>query len=122
MSDADLEAKYQEIADMRGQRVEAIRGYFKKDNAVEELRKRILEERTLEWLLEASELVAPTGGEAPAAEAPAVEAPAAEAPAKKTKAKAKKDEPAVEAAAEEAPAAEEAAPKKARASKKKSES
>jgi trigger factor len=77
VTDDDLEAKYQEIADMRGQRVEAIRGYFKKDNAVEELRKRLLEERTLEWLLERAELVTPepaapapseAGGEAPAAE------------------------------------------------------
>ncbi len=116
VTDADLEAKYQEIADQRGQRVEAIRGYFKKDNAVEELRKRLLEERTLEWLLEASELVAPAGGEAPA---PAVteEAPAAEEkPKKATKAKAKKEE--AEAAPAEAPAAEEAPAKKPRAKKK----
>jgi trigger factor len=118
VTDADLDAKYQEIADMRGQRVEAIRGYFKKDNAVEELRKRILEERTLEWLLEASELVTPNGEAAAAA--PAAEAPAAdEAPAKKGKAKAKKaaEEPAEEAPAAEA-AAEEAPAKKPRAKKK----
>ena len=56
VTDDDLEAKYQEIADLRGQRVEAIRGYFAKDNAIEELRKRLLEERTLEWLLEHAEL------------------------------------------------------------------
>ncbi len=117
VTNADLDAKYQEIADQRGQRVEAIRGYFQKDNAVEELRKRLLEERTLEWLLEASELVTVSGDAAPAAEASA-EAPAAEEkPKAKAKAKAKKDD-AVEAAAE-APAAEEAAPaKKPRAKKK----
>ncbi|MEN9785309.1 MAG: Trigger factor [Pseudomonadota bacterium] len=113
VTNADLDAKYQEIADQRGQRVEAIRGYFQKDNAVEELRKRLLEERTLEWLLEASELVT-VSGDAPASES----APAAdEKPKAKAKAKAKKDE-AVEAAPE-APAAEEAAPaKKPRAKKK----
>ena len=65
VSDADIEAKYQEIADMRGQRVEAIRGYFQKENAVGELKKRLMEERTIDWLLEASELKAP---EAPAAD------------------------------------------------------
>jgi trigger factor len=111
VTDEDLEAKYQEIADMRGQRVEAIRGYFKKDNAVEELRKRLLEERTLEWLLERAELIDPAGGAA--AEAPAVE----EAPKAKKggKAKAKADEaPAAEApAAEEAPKAKKGKSKKA---------
>lgn len=56
ISDEDLDAKYQEIADMRGQRVEAIRGYFIKENAVEELRRRLLEERTLDFVLEAAEL------------------------------------------------------------------
>jgi trigger factor len=117
VGDDDLEAKYQEIADMRGQRVEAIRGYFKKDNAVEELRKRILEERTLEWLLEASELVTPAADAAPAAESATV----AEDKPKKGKAKAKKDEAAEAAPAAEAPAAEEAPAKKPRASKKKSE-
>lgn len=112
VTDDDLEAKYQEIADLRGQRVEAIRGYFKKDNAVEELRKRLLEERTLEWLLEQAELNY-TGGAA-AAEA----APAAEAPAKAKKPRAKKaaaeEAPAIEAAPEAAPAAEEAPAAKAK--------
>lgn len=102
VTDDDLEAKYQEIADLRGQRVEAIRGYFAKDNAVEELRKRLLEERTLDWLLEAAE-VNYVGADQPAAEAaPAVETVAVEAPAE----------------ASEAPAEK---PKKKRASKKKGE-
>lgn len=57
IGDADLEAKYQELADQRGQTVEAIKGYFIKDNAVEELRARLLEEKTLDWLLEQSKLV-----------------------------------------------------------------
>jgi FKBP-type peptidyl-prolyl cis-trans isomerase (trigger factor) len=59
ITDADLDAKYQEIADIRGQRVEAIRGYFVKENAVGELRKRLSEERTLDWLLEQAELKTP---------------------------------------------------------------
>ncbi len=62
VTDGDLEAKYQEIADMRGQRVEAVRGYFLKENAVEELRARLLQDRTLEWLLEQAELVTPDSG------------------------------------------------------------
>ncbi|MSP55645.1 MAG: trigger factor [Myxococcales bacterium] len=69
ITDDDLDAKYQEIADMRGQRKEAIKGYFAKDNAVEELRKRLSEERTLDWLLERAELQtahAPSSEPAPA--------------------------------------------------------
>ncbi len=95
----DLEAKYQEIADMRGQRVEAIRGYFAKDNAVGELKKRLLEERTLDWLLERAELIDVSGTDNDAA--PALDAIEAAAPA-------------VEAApeAEAAPAEAEAAPEK----------
>jgi len=128
ITDEDLEQKYQEIADMRGQRVEAIRGYFAKDNAVEELRRRILEERTLDWLLERAEVKTPTEGAAeaaPAAEpakkatkkakpAEAVEAPAAEPP---KKAAAKKKAKADEAPAAEVAAAPEAAPAKKKAKK-----
>lgn len=69
VTEEDLDAKYQEIADMRGQRVEAIRGYFVKENAVPELKKRILEERTLDWLLEASELKAPEAASTESSEA-----------------------------------------------------
>lgn len=57
VTDAELEAKYQEIADARGQRVEAIKGYFVKEGAVEDLRGRLLEEKTLDWLLERASLV-----------------------------------------------------------------
>lgn len=90
----DLDAKIQEIADMRGQAVEAIRGYLEREGAMGMLEMRILEERVLDWLMEQSELVrtepgvfrdikdvdgggdvdeAPTQAEAPAeqAEAPA---------------------------------------------------
>lgn len=104
VEDADLEAKYQEIADARGQRVEAIKGYFIKENAVEDLRERLMEEKTLDWLLERANLVdAPAEEEAPAA------APAKKAPAKKAAKKAPAKKAAKKAApAEEAPAAEEA--------------
>lgn len=97
VTDEDLEAKYEEIATLRGQRVEAIRGYFQKENAVEDLRDRLLEEKTLDWLLERAEF-----SDTPVAKA---EAPAADAkPAKKTKAKAKKEAaPAAEAPAADTP-------------------
>ncbi|MDO9280578.1 MAG: trigger factor, partial [Pseudomonadota bacterium] len=109
----DLEAKYQEIADMRGQRVEAIRGYFAKDNAIGELKKRLLEERTLDWLLERAELVDVTGTDndsAPALQAFDTEAAAPEAAPEAT--------PAAEPAPEAAPKAAKAkAAPKAKAAK-----
>jgi hypothetical protein len=52
VSDDDLEAKYVELAEGRGQSVEAIKGFFVKDDAVDELRDRLLEEKTLDWLLD----------------------------------------------------------------------
>ena len=106
ITEEDLDRKYQEIADMRGQRVEAIRGYIQKDGAVADLRKHLLEERALDWVLERSDLeFEGEGGEA--------------APAKKKAAKKKAEPatPAVEAAPEAAP---EAKPKK-KAAKKKTE-
>jgi trigger factor len=60
VTDSDLEAKYRELADQRGQTVEAIRGYFVKDGAVEELRSRLLEEKTLDWLLERAKITSGT--------------------------------------------------------------
>ncbi len=57
VTDEDIEAKYQEFADDRDQSIEAIRGYFVKDDAVSELRERLLEEKTLDWLLEAATIV-----------------------------------------------------------------
>jgi hypothetical protein len=80
VTDADLEARYQELADQRGQTIEAIKGYFVQDEAVEELRARLLEEKTLDWLLEQSKLVAPSDVKAEAA--PVAAEPEA-APAKK---------------------------------------
>ncbi|GDX80641.1 trigger factor [Deltaproteobacteria bacterium] len=104
----DLERKYQEIADMRGQRVEAIRGYIQKDGAVADLKKHLLEERALDWVLERCELEYVSENDGPAAieAAPAAAAePAAEAVAEKPKKKASKKAEAAEAApAEAAPA------------------
>ena len=56
VGDADLDAKIAEIASMRGQAVEAIRGYLEREGAFDVLRDRILEEKTLEWLLENADL------------------------------------------------------------------
>jgi trigger factor len=124
VTDSDLEAKYQEIADMRGQRVEAIRGYFAKDDAVDELRRRILEERTLDWLLERAEVKAPEAGAAAPAASPMIAAPVAdlapvaapEPKAKKPKkAKAEDTAPAVDAGASEGAEAPVVAPEAAAA-------
>ncbi len=57
VTDDDLEAKYQELADMRGQSLEAIRGYFSNDEAIGELTDRLLEEKTLDWLLDQAKLI-----------------------------------------------------------------
>ena len=57
VTDADVDKKYAELADQRGQSVEAVRGWFGKEDAVQELRDRILEEKTLDWLLERANLV-----------------------------------------------------------------
>lgn len=120
-TDADIEAKLAEIAAERNQTVDAIRGWIEKDGGIEDLRQRLLEEQTLDWLL----AKAVVSHEAPAAAgeaAPAAEPEAEAKPAKKAKSK--------KAAAEEAPAAVEAAPEadaepkaapKKRATKKKAD-
>ncbi|MEZ4321167.1 MAG: trigger factor [Myxococcota bacterium] len=102
ITDADLERKYSELADERGQSVEAVRGYFVKDDAVEELKARMLEEKTLDWLLERAKLVdAAKPAAAPKKKADKAEAKAEAAPAEKAEPKAKKGK----AKKEEAPAA-----------------
>jgi trigger factor len=81
-TDADVDAKFQELADARGEPVEAVRGHFGKEGAVEDLKARLVEEKTLDWLLDHAKLVK--------AKAPAAKKPAAKkAPAKKTESKAK---------------------------------
>ncbi len=101
-SDEDIDAKIEEIAGSRGQNASQIRAYLQREQAFGVLRARILEEKTLEWLLERAELttVAPTEG-APADAADAAAPAAAEATADEA--------PAAEAAAEEESAAAESA-------------
>jgi trigger factor len=79
INEDDLELKYQELADERGQTIEAVKGWFQKEEAIEELRERMREERTLDWLLEHANPISATPA-APAAEADAPEA-ASETPA-----------------------------------------
>jgi trigger factor len=59
VSDDDVERKYQELADERGQDVSVIRSYFESRGEVDELRERLLEEKSLDWLLERANIVAP---------------------------------------------------------------
>lgn len=98
VTSADLDAKITEIAEARDQAVEAIRGYLEREGAMDMLNTRILEERTLDWLMEHADLTpvdpaelrddrdsdgeadaAPVAAEEPAAtEEPAESAPAAD--------------------------------------------
>jgi len=52
VTEADLEAKIAEMAEQRGQPVEAIKGYIEQENASSVLTARIQEEKTLDWLLD----------------------------------------------------------------------
>lgn len=52
VSDDDLEAKIAEMAEQRGQPVEAIKGYIEQEGAASMLKARILEEKTLDWLID----------------------------------------------------------------------
>ena len=69
VTDEDVDRKIGELAAQRGQTVEAVRGWFGKDDQMSELRDRLLEEKTLDWLLERSNLVDPPAPEPAAAEA-----------------------------------------------------
>lgn len=73
VSDEDLEAKIQEMADQRGQPVEAIKGYIEQEGASSVLTARIQEEKTLDWLLDNAKITKvdpPKADEPAAAEAP----------------------------------------------------
>ena len=75
VSDADLDAKIQEMADERGQPVEAIRGYIQQEGASNVLKARIQEKKTLDWLLENAKVTKVAPKEAEAADvAPAADA------------------------------------------------
>jgi trigger factor len=126
VTEAELEAKYQELADTRGQSLEAVKGYFLRDGAVDELKDRMLEEKTLDWLLERATLTTP---DAPAAVPAGALADVAASLVDKAVSEKKKVSEAKkkrgEEAAPEAPAAEaapaEEKPKKKAAAKKKDE-
>lgn len=71
VSDADVDAKIEEIASSRQQSAHAIRGYLEQEGAISVLKDRILEERTLEWLLENAEVLTEAPAEAAADAEPA---------------------------------------------------
>jgi trigger factor len=112
VDDTDIDDKVNEIAAMRGQTVEAIRAYIQSEDAENVLKERILEEKTLNWIFDKSNLVAPKPEEVLEAAEPAANE---KKPAKK-KAAAKKPA-AKKAAAKKASAKKPAAKKKAAAKK-----
>ncbi|MFK7928476.1 MAG: trigger factor [Myxococcota bacterium] len=85
VEDADIERKLKALADERGQEVDAIRSYFETDEAMNELRDRLLEEKSLDWLLENANIVdtAPEPAAAPEPKAKAKKKPVAKKEAKK---------------------------------------
>ncbi|MCB9682014.1 MAG: trigger factor [Alphaproteobacteria bacterium] len=115
VTDDHVEAKLQELADDRGQSIEAVRGWFQQDGALQDLKERLLEEFTLDFVLgkakvthEAPEVL--QGGDQPTVAPTDVQGddqPIEAKPAKKKATKAKAEAPAVEAAPAEEPAAEE---------------
>ncbi|MCB9664560.1 MAG: trigger factor [Alphaproteobacteria bacterium] len=111
VEDAELDTRIEEMAAERGQTAEAVRGWFQRDGALEDLRHRMLEEKALDWLLERAKVTRKAPEEAAAEAAPAAE------PEKKSKAKPKSKAKAKAEA--EAPAAEEPAVEAAPAPKAK---
>jgi trigger factor len=96
VSDDDLEAKMAEMAEQRGQPIEAIKGYVEQEGAAPMLKARISEEKTLDWLLDNAKV---TKVDPPKAD----EEPAKAKPAKKKAAKKKAAAPVEKA---EAPSAD----------------
>jgi trigger factor len=76
--DADIDAKINEIATARGETDTAIRAYIESENAMDVLKERIIEEKTLDWLFEHSNLVAPESIATPSDEEAPSEADAVE--------------------------------------------
>ena len=56
-TDDDMDERFKQIADERGQTIEAVKGWFAKEDAVRDLKERIVEEKVLDWLLDQSKLV-----------------------------------------------------------------
>ncbi len=118
VEDADLEEKIASIAAMRGQTVESVRAYIQSENASDVLSDRILEEKTLNWLFENANLVAPQPTETAKKAAPKKKAAAKKAaPKKSADKKAAPKKAAAKKAAPKKATAKKAAPKKAAAKK-----
>jgi trigger factor len=73
-SEADVTEKLQEIAESRSQDIEAVRAMVEREGAIEMIKARILEEKTLEWLLDAAKVTKTKPAPPPAATAPASDA------------------------------------------------
>ena len=105
VNEADIEAKYSELAEMRNEPVEAIRGHFQKDDALADLKARLKEEKTLGIIMEAANLTEKSE-EKTETKKPAAKKAAAKKKAAPKKAAAKK--PAAKKAAAKKPAAKKA--------------
>ncbi|MCK6528848.1 trigger factor [Myxococcota bacterium] len=81
VTEEDLDEKIQEIAAENGQRVEAVRGILVKNNAIEDLKARIREDKALDFLLERANIVELEPGASVAGDAPAERVSESEAPA-----------------------------------------
>jgi trigger factor len=72
VGEAELEAKFEQMAGQLNQRVEAVKGYYQKEGLLEDLRAQIREEKTLDFLLSQAKI--PEGPTGPA-ETPQVARP-----------------------------------------------
>jgi trigger factor len=62
VGEAELEAKFEQMAGQLNQRVEAVKGYYQKEGLLEDLRAQIREEKTLDFLLSQAKIAeGPTG-------------------------------------------------------------
>jgi trigger factor len=62
VGEAELEAKFEQMAGQLNQRVEAVKGYYQKEGLLEDLRAQIREEKTLDYLLSQAKIAeGPTG-------------------------------------------------------------
>ncbi len=58
VSEAELEKRYEEMAQQLQQRAETVKNYYMKEGLVEDLRAQLLEEKTLAFLLDQAKIVA----------------------------------------------------------------
>lgn len=61
VTEEDLEAKYQEISETQNDTIEAVRNYFAKPQAQQSLRGRLIEDKTVTWVLDQCKLISPEG-------------------------------------------------------------